>query len=125
MTKLSVDGKRFVFSTRLGGTGGENLLMPTVDEKGNIWVVGSTSSRDLPVTPDALQTKFGGGQEDGILAMLSADGSQLLYATYLGGSGDEMIRSITLGTKGEVYLVGNTSSPDFPTTPGALQPKLG
>jgi hypothetical protein len=125
VTKLSVDGKRFVFSTRLGGTGGENLLMPTVDEKGNIWVVGSTSSRDLPVTPDALQTKFGGGQEDGLLAMLSADGSQLLYATYLGGSGDEMIRSITLGTKGEVYLVGNTSSPDFPTTPGALQPKLG
>ncbi len=125
VTKLSADGKRFVFSTRLGGTAGENLLMPTVDEKGNIWVVGSTSSRDFPVTPDALQPKYGGGQQDGLLAVLSPDGSKLLYATYLGGSGDEGIRSIALGPKGEVYLVGNTTSPDFPVTPGALQPKLG
>ena len=125
VTKLSADGKRFVFSTRVGGTGGENLLMPTVDEKGNIWVVGSTGSRDFPVTPDALQPKFGGGQQDGLLAVFSPDGSKLLYATYLGGSGDEMIRSIAFGPKGEVYLVGNTASPDFPTTVGALQPKLG
>jgi hypothetical protein len=124
-TKLSVDGKRFVFSTRIGGAGTENLLMPTVDEKGHIWVVGNTSSRDFPVTPDALQVKFGGGEQDGLLAVLSPDGSKLLYATYLGGSGDEMIRSITFGPKGEVYLVGNTSSPDFLTTPGALQAKLG
>jgi len=125
VTKLSAGGKRFVFSTRIGGAGTENLLMPTVDEKGNIWVVGNTGSRDFPVTPDALQGTFGGGQEDGLLAVLSPDGSKLLYATYLGGSGEEMIRSITFGLKGEVYLVGNTSSPDFPTTPGARQPKLG
>jgi hypothetical protein len=124
VTKLSADGQRFLFSTRLGGTGGENLLMPTVDEKGNIWVVGSTSSRDFPVTPDALQAKFGGGEEDGLLAVLSPDGAKLLYATYLGGSGDETIRSMTFGPKGAVYLVGTTASPDFPTTPGALQPKL-
>jgi hypothetical protein len=125
VTKLSADGKRCVFSTRLGGTGRENLLMPTVDTDGNIWVVGSTSSRDFPVTPDALQPKFGGGEHDGLLAVLSPDGTKLLYATYVGGSGDETIRSITLGTRGEVYLVGNTASPDFPTTRGALQPRLG
>jgi len=126
VTKLSADGKRFVFSTRVGGAAGENLLMPTVDEQGNIWVVGSTSSRDFPVTPDALQPKFGGGKQDGLLAEFSPDGSKLLYATYLGGSGDgeEEIRSIALGPKGEVYLVGGTESPDFPTTPGAVQPKL-
>ncbi len=127
LTKLSADGKRFVFSTLLGGTGGANLLMPTVDEKGNIWVVGSTGSRDFPVTPDALQPKFGGGRQDGLLAKFSPDGSKLLYATYLGGSGDgeEEIRSIAFGPNGEVYLVGGTESPDFPTTPDAVQPKLG
>lgn len=92
---------------------------------GNIWVVGNTSSRDFPVTPDALQPKFGGGEQDGLLAVLSPDGSKLLYATYLGGSGDEMIRSMVFGTKGEVYLAGNTGSPDFPTTPGVLQAKPG
>ncbi len=125
VTKLSADGKRFVFSTRVGGTGTENLLMPTVDAKGNIWVVGSTGSRDFPVTPDALQSKHGGGSNDGLLIVLSPDGSKVLYATYLGGSGDECIRSIALGPKGEVYLVGTTTSPDFPVTPGALQAKLG
>jgi hypothetical protein len=98
--------------------------MPTVDEKGNIWAVSSTSSRDFPVTPDALQAQFGGGEGDGLLAVLTPDASQLLYATYLGGSGDETIRSMTFGSRGEVYLVGTTSSPDFPTTPGGLQPKL-
>lgn len=121
LTKLSPDGRRFVFSTLLGGSGGENLLMPTVDPRGNIFVVGSTGSRDFPVTSDALQLRFGGGQEDGALAVFSPDGSKLLYATYLGGSGDEMIRSIALGPAGEVYLVGNMSSDDFPVTPGALQ----
>ena len=127
VTKLSADGKRLVFSTRVGGTGGDNLLMPTVDKDGNIWVVGNTTSRDFPVTPDALQAKYGGGQRegDGLLAAFSPDGSKLLYATYLGGSGDETIRSIAFGPKGEIYLVGTTSSPDFPTTPSALQPKLG
>jgi hypothetical protein len=125
VTKLSADGKRFVFSTRIGGSGGENLLMPTVDAQGNIWAVGSTSSRDFPVTPDALQPKFGGGEQDGLLIALSPDGSKLIYATYLGGSGHDEIRSIAFGPKGEVYLVGATASPDFPTTGGALQPKLG
>jgi len=57
--------------------------------------------------------------------VLSPDGSKLLYATYLCGSGDEMIRSMVFGTKGEVYLAGNTGSPDFPTTPGVLQAKPG
>jgi len=92
------------------------------DSAGNIWVVGSTGSRDLPVTPDALQKTFGGGQEDGVLAAFSPDGAKLIYCSYLGGTGDEMIRSLAFGPQGEVYLVGNTASPNFPTTPGALQP---
>ena len=56
---------------------------------------------------------------------LAAEGRfKIAYATYLGGGGDETIRSMTFGPRGEVYLVGTTSSPDFPTTPGGLQPKL-
>ena len=128
LTKLSADGRRLVFSTLLGGSDGEFYLMPTPDAKGNIFVVGTTRSRDFPVTGGALQTKFAGatGQwdGDGALAVLSADGSKLLYATYLGGSGADLIRSIALGPKGEVYLVGSTSSKDFPVTPGAAGGKL-
>lgn len=121
LTKLSADGKRWVFSTLLGGSENDNLLMPTLDAKGNIYVVGSTGSRDLPVTASALQRTFGGGQADGVLAVLSADGSKLLYCTYLGGRGDDIVRSIELGARGIVYLVGSTSSEDFPVTRSALQ----
>ena len=121
VTRLSADGSSFVFSTLLAG----NLLMPTPDRDGNIWVVGSTAEHDLPVTPDALQKTFGGGQQEGVLAALSPDGSRLVYCTYLGGKGDDTVRSLAWGRDGALYLVGGTSSPDFPVTPGALQSRLG
>jgi len=128
LTKLSPNGKRFVFSTLLGGSDGEFFLMPTPDARGNIFIVGSTSSRDFPVTPDAVQRQLAGagGKRggDGAVAVLSPDGSRLLYATYLGGRGADLIRSVALGPKGEVYLVGSTSSRDFPVTPNAVQTKL-
>jgi hypothetical protein len=129
LTRLSPDGKQFAFSTLLGGSGGEFFLMPTPDRQGNIFIVGHTTSKDYPVTSGALQSEYGGGKRqwdgDGALAVLSPDGSELLYATYFGGSQDDLIRSIALGPNGEVYLVGSTNSPDFPITPNAVQKQLG
>jgi hypothetical protein len=121
LTKLAPAGERFVFSTLLGGSGTEFCLMPTPDEAGRIFIVGQTESKDLPVTATALQKTHGGGKSDGWLAILSSDGSELLYCTYLGGSGDDMIRGIALGPEGEVYLIGHTMSDDFPVTDGAAQ----
>jgi hypothetical protein len=121
LTRLSADGKRFDFSTLLGGSANDFWLMPKRDAAGNIYIVGDTGSPDLPVTPNALQRKFGGGQNDGALAVFSPDGSRLLYATYLGGDGDDMIRSLAFGPNGEIYLVGSTASSDFPVTANALQ----
>lgn len=120
VTRLSPDGSRFVFSTFLGGSGGEFLLMPTLDGRGTIYLVGHTASNDFPVTPGALQKTYGGG-DDGVFAVLSPDGSQLLYATYLGGKGEDLLRSIALGRDGSVYLIGKTASDDFPVTFGAAQ----
>ena len=71
-----------------------DLIIPVLDPEGNILVVGQTESRDLPVTADALQPKHGGGRSDGWLAVFSPDGSGLLYCTYLGGSGGDMVRSV-------------------------------
>jgi hypothetical protein len=124
LTKLAAGGRRFAFSTLLGGSQGEFYLMPTTDRQGNIFLVGQTASRDFPVTPDALQSCYGGGPGDGALAVLSRDGSKLLYATYLGGSGDDLIRSLALAPGGAIYLVGSTRSKDFPVTAGAASPKL-
>ena len=125
LVKLAADATRFAFATLLGGSGGANLLMPTPDKDGNIWVVGSTAARDLPVTPDALQKTFGGGEQDGVLAALSADGSRLVYCTYLGGSGHDLVRSLAWAPDGALYLVGTSTSPNFPATPGALQTEFG
>ncbi|MHC4176717.1 MAG: SBBP repeat-containing protein, partial [Planctomycetota bacterium] len=129
ITKVAADGKSFVFSTLLGGSsGGEFYLMPTLDHDGNIFVVGHSTSTDFPVTSNALQSALRGGRTpqdgDGILAVLSPDGSRLLYATYLGGNRDDLIRSVALGPSGEVYLVGSTASTDFPVTSHAVQRKL-
>ncbi len=101
--------------------------MPTPDAEGKIHLVGTTTSNDFPVTPDAVQSQFRGpseGEGDGVFAVTSAEGSKVIYATYLGGSGADLIRSFALGPHGEVYLVGNTSSEDFPVTPGAAQRRL-
>jgi len=126
LTKLSAGRDRFTFSTLLGGSGAnEFYLMPTVDDKGNIFIVGSSGSKDFPVTANALQKTFAGGKTDGVLAVVSADGSKLIYATYLGGSGDELIRGVALGPRAEIYLVGRTNSQDFPLTPGGAQTKAG
>ncbi len=125
LVKLAPEGDRLVFATLLGGSGGDFFLMPTPGPDGNIFMVGQSSSADFPVTPDALQPTYGGGKSDGVLAILSPDASEVLYATYLGGGSDDMIRSVALGSDGAVYLVGSTSSDDFPVTSGAMQPTRG
>jgi hypothetical protein len=125
LTKLSADGKQLVFSTLLGGSATEFCLMPTRLASGDILIVGQTESRDLPTLPGAIQKTHGGGRSDGWLAILSADASKLRYCTYVGGRGDDMIRGVATGLRGELYLVGHTSSPDFPVTEGAFQSTFG
>jgi hypothetical protein len=121
LAKVSTTDGAHLFATLLGGEGTEFFLGPVVDRQGHIHLVGHTTSGAFPVTPDALQDHFGGGAGDGAYVILGADGSRILYATFLGGSGDELVRGIALGPRGEVFLVGKTTSTNFPTTEGALQ----
>ena len=123
LVRLSQHPPQFSLATLLGGSGNDFWLMPTLDAQGNIFLAGSTSSRDFPVTDQAWQKSFGGGRDDGALVVFNPDGTRLLYATYLGGSGDDMIRSLTFGPHGELWVVGSTSSDDFPVTSDALQPR--
>lgn len=124
VTRLAADGKKWHFSTFLGGSEGEYFLMPTLDTAGNIYVVGHTASKDFPVTANALQPKFGGGSGDGVFAILSPDGSKLLYATYIGGAGEDLLRSLALLPNGDLVLIGKTASDDFlKPTPTSAQPR--
>jgi hypothetical protein len=124
LAKLTPSGNGFAFTRYFGGSGTEEVLGPEVDGAGRIYVFGSTTSRDLPVTPDATQMTYGGGATDGFLMILEPNGSPR-FVTYLGGAGDELIRGGALGPAGEIYLVGRTTSDNLPITQGALQSRRG
>ena len=125
VAKLSPGGEDFPLVRMLGGSGFDHTLGPKTDSEGRIYLFGRTGSRDLPVTENALQTAFSGGEEDGFLVVLSPDAKDVLYGTYVGGSGEEIVRGVAIGPAGELYLVGRTNSNDFPVTAGALQPDRG
>jgi len=124
IAKLNSAGE-LVFSTYLGGSGSEYANAIALDALGNIYIAGETRSTDFPVTDDAFQADYAGGSShgegDGFLAKLSNDGSRLLYATYLGGNGDDLCNGIAIGASGKVSVTGGTDSRNFPIK-NALQP---
>lgn len=101
------------FSTYLGGTARDTASDVTVDADGRVYVTGSTGSLDFPVSdPPAPGTNAGG--LDGFVARLSADGQQLDYVTYLGGSGNEEFYQVDVSDEGSAAVTGYTNSADYP-----------
>jgi Beta-propeller repeat len=124
VTELLPGGNGLVFSTYLGGSSGtaglpEQGQAIAVDSAGNIYVAGTTSSTNFPVTPSGLQTTFAGGNQDGFLTEYSPGGQTINYSSYVGGSGLDYINGIAVDPFGYVTVVGETSSFDFPNTRGA------
>jgi hypothetical protein len=125
VTKLNPSGSALVFSTYLGGTGDDGATGIALDVSGNVWFKGNTKSTDFPVTPGAFQTVLG-GSFDAYVAELDPTGSQLLYSTYLGGSGTEYggathVLALDTQTPPNVYLTGYTNSTNYPVIAGSLQ----
>ena len=121
VAKLSAAGNALVYSTYLGGHLVDKAQAIAVDAAGNAYVAGATSSNDFPATPGVLQHGFNGGPEDAFVAKLNPAGSALIYATYLGGSGDDIANGIAVDTAGNAYVAGFTGSKDFPTV-APIQP---
>ena len=118
ITKFDTSGS-LEFSTYLGGIGYEHIQDVCVDKSGHIIVVGDTSSDDFPTTQDAVDTVFDGGY-DGFVSKLNANGSALIYSTFLGGAGDDYSLKIAIDTSGNSYITGFTNSTEYPTTPQAF-----
>lgn len=126
VSKLNADGSAPVYSTYLGGSGWDFAAGIAVDANNNAYVTGGTHSRDFPVTAGSFQTTNGGGLWDVFVSKFSADGSSLIYSTYLGGNGGtqqafgDVGWAIAVDAGGYAYVTGD-GTPNFPTTFGAFQ----
>jgi hypothetical protein len=115
------------YSTYLGGSSIDGANAIAVAPDGTAFIAGGTFSSDFP-TAHPLQPNAGGPHDfpqDAFVAKISADGSQLLYSTYLGGSVTDVAYGIAVDSLGQAYVAGETNSPNFPTTEGAFGTSCG
>lgn len=120
VTKLNAAGSDLEYSTFLGGDAEEWGNGIAIDEDGNAYINGRTCGADFPSTPGSYSPAYNGGGADVFVAKLNATGSDLIYSTFLGGSGAEGgERGTAVDDAGNVYVNGFTNSPDFPTTTDA------
>lgn len=126
VTKINAAGSAIVYSTFLGGTGGNEYGMAiAADSSGNAYVAGATSSSGFPgVTGSSIQSTYGGGTRDAFLTKINSGGTAITYSTYLGGSGDDVAGAVEVDASGNVYLHGSTASSNFPVTTGVAQTSL-
>jgi len=118
VAKINAAGSDLVYSTYLGGADTDYGEGIAIDNSGNTYVTGSTSSANFP-TQHPMQASYGGGMDtgwgDAFVAKINAAGSDLVYSTYLGGSDDDIGEGIAVDSSGNAYVIGITSSTDFPT----------
>ncbi len=130
VAKLNAAGNGLVYSTYLAGGHDDWGFGIALDSSTNAYVTGYTESTDFPTTPGAFETVFSGGTcgadpcSAAFVTKLSADGSALVYSTYLGGSGDRGY-GIAVDSSGNAHITGSTDSTSFPTTAGAFQTVSG
>jgi len=134
VTRLAADGSMLLGSTYVGGSNNDGLNVGSIldynygdpfrgeiniDAAGNVLVASCTQSADFPVTPGAAQTTIGGAR-DAVVFKMNPNLSQMLWATFIGGSANDNAYSVQLTSTGEVVTGGGTLSSNFPTTANAL-----
>lgn len=134
VTKLNASGNALIGSMRIGGSGqdgvniedesghGQNSLKRNysddsrseviLDGANNIYVASSTSSKDFPVTANAVQKQLA-GKQDGVVLKLNSSCTNILASTYLGGTGDDAAYVLKIGLNNNIYVAGATGSTDL------------
>jgi photosystem II stability/assembly factor-like uncharacterized protein len=120
VTKLNPSGTGLVYSTYLGGSGDDFCNGIALDSSGNAYVVGTTVSLTFP-TARPIQPSSAGGA-DAFVSKLNAEGTALIYSTYLGGGGSDFGNGIAVDSAGNAYVAGTAYSTDLPVTSGSFQP---
>jgi hypothetical protein len=130
VAKLDASGN-VLWATYLGGSGLDYANGVAIDSQENVYVVGSSSSLDFPISSGAFQPTFPACSASAPLCShafvtaLNSAGTALQYSSYLGSSGspvtDDVANAVTVDASGKIFFTGQAAAPDFPTTPGALQ----
>jgi hypothetical protein len=129
VSRISASGANLVASTLLGGavTGGYEASGLQTWASGDITLTGWTAVTDFPLTANALQPTYGGGNSDTIITILSPNLATLRYATFYGGTStfastrSERIRALWHGPGGQIVVAGDSNSNDLTLSNGAYQ----
>ncbi len=121
--KLIIDPLVVAYSSYIGGSNAETVRAIDVDSSGNAYLVGETTSIDFPTETGDYQDSPPGNDTNVFVSKVNAAGSALLYSTYIGGTGPGVSagKGIAVDASGNAYIVGDTTSTSFPTTPGVFQ----
>ncbi len=111
------------YSTYLGGTANQFLGGVAADSSGFAYVTGFTTSSNFPTVAGSLQTTLSNTSGNAFITKLKQDGTGLVYSTFLGGTGatGDAAHAIAVDGAGDAYIVGFTSSSDFPVNSKAYQ----
>jgi len=125
VVRLNKELTQILQATYPGESGPFSVLALAIHPKtGEVYVAGETWSKDFPKTAGGAQAVYGGGDEDAFVARLNKDLTQILQATYLGGSSNDNANALAIHPQtGEIYVAGWTTSNDFPKTACGAQTK--
>src|SRR5205823_11273224 len=104
VTKLNASGTALVYSTFLGGFLEDYGVGIALDSAGNAYVTGVTGSEDFPTTSGAFDTTYNGHNSDAFVTKFNANGTALVYSTYLGGAGPDEGTSLAVDVSGDAYV---------------------
>lgn len=110
--KVASSGNSLLYSTYLGGASIDEGYDITLDSNNNMYLTGTTYSSDFP-TKNPIESSLS-GQRSAFITILSADGSNLIFSTFLGGSGADDSNSIVIDNNNNIFIAGTTFSSDFP-----------
>lgn len=128
VTKFTPDGSDLVYSTYIGGSLFDEGTAIAVGPDGAVYVAGTTWSSDFPTihpvrtNHDVIDNPYSDATKDPFVFKISADGTDLVYSTYLGGTWFDEAHAIVVDEAGAAIVAGTTESPDLLTTSNAFQP---
>jgi hypothetical protein len=120
LTILSQNLSKIDYSTYIGGDSTDQVNSVFVEDANNIILAGETKSPDFPVTSNALNGKYIGGNSDGFIMKFNLKLNMPVYSSFIGGSKTDQLKYIAMTDDEKYVLAGTSSSIDFPVTKEAL-----